>query len=78
MKAIASLTATLASGAAALMLGVAMPAHAVDAEAAQALIKKNECSKCHAVDKEKKGPSWKKVAAKYKGKPDGEEKAIKN
>ncbi|MBI5259893.1 MAG: c-type cytochrome [Burkholderiales bacterium] len=78
MKAIASLTATLVSGAAALMLGISMPAHAADAEAAQALIKKNECSKCHAIDKEKKGPSWKKISAKYKGKADGEEKAIKN
>ena len=53
-------------------------AQAVDADAAKALIKENECSKCHAVDKEKKGPSYKKIAAKYKGKPDGEEKAIKN
>lgn len=51
---------------------------AVDAEAAQALAKKNECLKCHSVDKEKKAPSYKKIAAKYKGKPDGEEKAIKN
>jgi cytochrome c len=50
----------------------------VDAEAAQALAKKNDCMKCHAIDKEKKGPSFKKIAAKYKGKPDGEEKAIKN
>ena len=55
------------------------PAHAaVDADAAQALLKKNDCTKCHAVDKTKKGPSWKKVAAKYKGKADGQEKAIKN
>ena len=34
--------------------------------------------KCHAIDKEKKGPSYKKIAAKYKGKTDGESKAIKN
>jgi cytochrome c len=50
----------------------------VDAEAAQALAKKNECMKCHAIDKEKKGPSFKKVAAKYKGKADGEEKVVKS
>lgn len=56
----------------------AMPAHAVDADAAQALAKKNDCFKCHAVDKTKKGPSLKKIAAKYKGKADGQEKAIKN
>lgn len=59
---------------------IASPVHAqaIDADAAQALAKKNDCFKCHSVDKEKKGPSLKKIAAKYKGKPDGEEKAIKN
>ncbi len=51
---------------------------AVDEEAAKALAKRNDCFKCHAVDKTKKGPSYKKIAAKYKGKADGEEKAIKN
>jgi cytochrome c len=51
---------------------------AVDADAAQALAKKNDCFKCHAMDKTKKGPSIRKIAAKYKGKPDGQEKAIKN
>jgi cytochrome c len=55
------------------------PAHAaVDVDAAQALFKKNDCTKCHSVDKTKKGPSLKKIAAKYKGKADGQEKAIKN
>lgn len=51
---------------------------AVDADAAQALFKKNDCTKCHAVDKTKKGPSLKKIAAKYKGKADGKDKVIKN
>jgi cytochrome c len=51
----------------------------VDADAAQALAKKNDCFKCHAIDKTKKGPSYKKVAAKYKGKTaEGEEKIMKN
>ena len=50
----------------------------VDAEAAKALAKRNDCFKCHAIDKTKKGPSYKKIAAKYKGKPEGEEKLIKN
>ncbi len=56
------------------------PARAADfdAEAAQALIKKNECTKCHAIDKDKKGPSYKKVAANLKGKPDAVDKIIKN
>jgi cytochrome c len=51
---------------------------AVDADAAQALAKKSDCFKCHAIDKSKKGPSMKKIAEKYKGKAEGEEKAIKN
>jgi cytochrome c len=50
----------------------------VNAAAAQALAKKNDCFKCHALDKDKKAPSYQKIAAKYKGKPDGEEKVIKN
>ena len=55
------------------------PAHAaVDEDAAKALFKKNDCTKCHAVDKTKKGPSLKKIAAKYKGKADGQAAAIKN
>ncbi len=67
-------------GASVLFTVISMaPAHAaVDAEAAQALFKANDCTKCHAVDKTKKGPSLKKIAAKYKGKPDGQDKAIKN
>lgn len=59
-------------------LSVNVQAAGVDDAAAQALAKKNDCFKCHAIDKSKKGPSLKKIAAKYKGKPDGEEKAIKN
>jgi cytochrome c len=51
---------------------------AVDADAAQELFKKNDCQKCHAVDKSKKGPSLKKIAAKYKGKADGQSAVIKN
>jgi cytochrome c len=72
-----SLTAMM--GAAAFSLMALTPVHAaVDAEGAQALMKKNDCFKCHAVDKTKKGPSLKKIAAKYKGKADAQEKAIKN
>jgi cytochrome c len=52
---------------------------AVDADAAKALAKKNDCFKCHAIDKTKKGPSYKKIADKYKGKEaEGETKMIKN
>ena len=50
---------------------------AVDEAAAKKLAKSNDCFKCHAPDKEKKGPSLKKIAAKYKGKADGEDKVLK-
>ena len=64
---------------AALTLSLSATAYAaVDADAAQALMKKSDCFKCHAVDKDKKGPSFKKTAAKYKGKADGEDKLIKH
>lgn len=62
-----------------LALTIASSARAaVDEAAAKALAKRNDCFKCHAVDKTKKGPSYKKIAAKYKGKPEGQDKAIKN
>jgi cytochrome c len=52
----------------------AMPAAAQDADAAQKLLKAENCTKCHSVDKSKKGPAYQKVAAKYKGKADAEAK----
>jgi cytochrome c len=51
---------------------------AVDADAAQALLKKSDCFKCHAVDKKKDGPPYKEVSKKYKGKADAEEKLVKH
>jgi len=53
-------------------------ATAADADAAQATLKSNKCTKCHASDKEKTGPSFKKTAAKYKGKADGEQSIMKS
>jgi cytochrome c len=64
--------------AAVAVFGAAPVAAAVDADAAQALAKKSGCLKCHAVDKSKKGPSFQKTAAKYKGKTDAEAKLIDN
>jgi cytochrome c len=49
---------------------------AVDADAAQALLKKSNCTKCHAADKKKDGPAYKEVAKKYKGKADAESKLL--
>lgn len=60
------------------LIGLTSAHAAVDADAAKALAKKNDCLKCHAVDKTKKGPSMKKIAEKYKDKADGQEKGYKN
>lgn len=50
-------------------------AHAqVDADAAQALLKKSGCMKCHSIDKKKEGTPYQEVAKKYKGKADAQEK----
>lgn len=55
------------------------PVHAeVDAAAAQEQMKSNKCTKCHASDKDKTGPSLKSIAAKYKGKADAEAALIKS
>jgi len=51
-----------------------LPALAQDADAATKTLKADGCTKCHAVDKSKKGPAYQKVAAKYKGKADAEAK----
>jgi cytochrome c len=71
-------TSILFAGSLFLALGGLAPAQAaVDEAAAQALAKKNDCFKCHAIDKTKKGPSYKKIAAKYKEKKLDEKEAIK-
>jgi cytochrome c len=49
-------------------------AAAVDVEAAKSLARANNCFKCHGETKEKDGPSYLKVAEKYRGKADAEAK----
>ena len=44
----------------------------VPASAQEDLAKNNGCLNCHATDAKKVGPSFKDVAAKYKGKSDAE------
>jgi len=61
----------------ALMLSSTLvKAQAVDAEAAKSLARQNNCFKCHSVEKDKDGPAYKKVAEKFKGKPDAEARLI--
>ncbi|MBK7014717.1 MAG: c-type cytochrome [Sulfuritalea sp.] len=71
-------TKLLLTGTLLLVLGGVSPVQAqVDEVAARALAKKNDCFKCHDVTKSKKGPSYQKIAAKYKEKKLGEKEAIK-
>ena len=73
---VSSALATMVAGAAFLVL-VPM-AHAADEEAAKALARENNCFKCHSVAKEKDGPAYKKVAEKYRGKPEAEKRLIEH
>jgi cytochrome c len=69
------------AAAAACLLGallLAPSAQAVDAEAAQALARQNNCFKCHSVDKKKDGPAYHDVAAKYKGKVEAPDRLFKH
>jgi cytochrome c len=63
---------------AAVALCAGTAAFAADEEAARAVARQNNCFKCHGVDKKKDGPAWREVAAKYKGKPEAEERLTKH
>jgi len=75
-KAVQSALTLVVTGAAFLLFVPA--AHAVDAEAAKALARQNKCLNCHSVDKDKDGPSYKSVAAKYKGKANAEARLVEH
>jgi cytochrome c len=64
---------TLLAGLVAATALVAGPALAQNPED---LLKSNACTSCHAVDKKLVGPSYKDVAAKYRGQKDAEAKVI--
>ena len=67
---------TIVSMAAVLACGGVLISEAADNAAAEALAKKSGCLTCHSVDKKKVAPSFKDVAAKYKGKADAEQKLV--
>jgi len=73
-KAALSLSVTLVLAVA----GIGTAQAQVDAEAAQALAKRNDCFKCHAIDKVKKAPAYKRIAARLKTKPDGVETIVEH
>ncbi len=72
------MNARIAVIACALTVSISAPVYAADDAAAEALLKESKCLKCHSVDKKKDGPSYKEVAAKYKGKPDAVAKLTKH
>ncbi len=65
------------AGIASLMLVVGNAHGALDTAAAEAMMKKDGCAACHAVDKKVIGPSYQEVAAKYKGDKDAAAKLAK-
>lgn len=76
-----NITASKLFGAFAVTVAASLSAPAsaaLDEASVEPYLKKAGCFKCHAMDKTKKGPSYKKIAEKFKGKPDAEEKIIKN
>lgn len=61
------------------LVGLGGPALAqVDAGAAQALAKRNDCFKCHGIDKAKKGPAYSRIAGRLRTKPDAVETIVEH
>ena len=59
-----------------VVLGVAGALAAAPAVASEELAKKHACFACHAPDKKLVGPSYKEVAAKYRGDKGAEAKLV--
>ncbi len=74
MKFSKSLVSALVAGVAAASFASGVMAQEVDA--AKDLMKQNKCTQCHGMDKDKDGPSFKKIAGKFKGKADSESKLL--
>lgn len=68
----------LVPGALLLLHGWAWGQTPVDTEAAMNLLKLNDCFKCHSIEKEKKGPAYRRVAGKLKQRPDAVEVIIEH
>jgi cytochrome c len=78
MKATSITNALLTVAAASAAFMVSSPVHAIDAAAAEKLARQEGCLRCHGIDRGKDGPSYKKIAEKYKGKPDAEARLVKH
>ena len=60
----------------ALVLAAAAIPVSLPAQAQEELAKKHACLACHAIDKKLVGPSYKDVAAKYRGDANAEAKLV--
>ena len=67
----------LASFATAALLTAGSADAVLDNAAAEALMKKDGCAACHAIEKKLIGPPYLDVAAKYKGDKDAAAKLVK-
>ena len=63
---------------AAATLGIGAAHAAVDTAAAEGLMKKSGCMKCHSVTAKKDGPSFKSTAERLKGKADARAELFKH
>lgn len=61
-----------------LSLSFSASAQTFDEDAAVALAKKSGCLKCHSIDKRKKAPSYREIAAKFRARADSETALIKH
>jgi len=60
------------------MSALALAQPAVDEGAAEKLMKKSGCNKCHSLSAKKEGPPYKETAKKYKGKANAEDELFKH
>ena len=65
------------AGLASALLAIGNAQAALDTAAAEAMMKKDGCAACHAVDKKLIGPAYLEVAAKYKDDKDAAAKLVK-
>lgn len=76
MKSIAAFVTT--SALAITAAGFSTTALALDVEAAKGLAEQNNCMQCHALRKDKDGPSFLSTADKYRGKANAVDEVVKH
>jgi cytochrome c len=78
MKFLTRATLNLTLATASLVLAVSTANAEVNVTKALQLARQNNCLRCHSIDEDKDGPSYKKVAAKYKGKAGAEARLVEH